>query len=59
VFRYSNRKDADGKKLTDADRFATVMSEVVGHRLTSSDLTGKSGSPHHAPAGVGTMQESL
>jgi transposase-like protein len=56
VFRYNHRKNVEGKKLTDADRFATVMSEVLGHRLTYSDLTGKSESPHHAPTGAGEMQ---
>ena len=53
VFRYNNRKDEEGRKITDAERFATVMSDVLGHRLTYSDLTGKSDSPHHAPTGAG------
>jgi transposase-like protein len=52
VFRYNHRKDGD-RKLNDADRFAAVMSEVLGRRLTYSDLTGKSDSPHHAPTGAG------
>jgi transposase-like protein len=52
VFRYNHRKDGD-RKLNDADRFAAVMSEVLGRRLTYSDLTGKSESPHHAPTGAG------
>jgi hypothetical protein len=56
VFRYNHRKDGD-RKLNDADRFAAVMSEVLGRRLTYSDLTGKSESPHHAPTGAGTVQE--
>src|SRR5580698_5701199 len=52
VFRYNNRKDGD-RKLNDSDRFAAVMAQVLGHRLTYSDLTGKSDSPHHAPTGTG------
>src|SRR5258706_12346046 len=52
VFRYNHRKDGD-RKLNDADRFHAVMSEVLGRRLTYSDLTGKSDSPHHAATGTG------
>jgi transposase-like protein len=52
VFRYNHRKDGD-RKLNDSDRFAAVMTQVLGHRLTYSDLTGKSDSPHHAPTGTG------
>jgi transposase-like protein len=55
VFRYNYRKDGD-RKLNDADRFAAVMSQVLGRRLTYSDLTGKSDSPHHAPTGTGTEE---
>ena len=55
VLRYNHRKDGD-RKLNDADRFKAVMSEVLGHRLTYSDLTGKSESPHHAPTGAGETQ---
>jgi transposase-like protein len=51
VFRYNNRKDGD-RKMTDSERFANVMSQVAGLRLTYSDLTGKSDSPHHAPTGA-------
>jgi transposase-like protein len=52
VFRYNHRKDGD-RKLNDSDRFTAVMAQVLGHRLTYSDLTGKSDSPHHAPTGTG------
>jgi len=52
VFRYNHRKDGD-RKLTNADRFATLMSQVSGHRLTYSDLTGKSDSPHHEATRTG------
>lgn len=51
VFRYNNRKDG-ARKLTDSERFTAAMSQVVGRRLTYSDLTGKSDSPHHAPTGT-------
>jgi transposase-like protein len=51
AFRYNHRKDGD-RKLTDADRFAAVMSHVLGRRLTYSDLTGKSDSPHHETTGA-------
>jgi len=56
VFRYNHRKDGD-RKLTNADRFATLMSQVGGHRLTYSDLTGKSDSPHHETTGAGEAQQ--
>jgi transposase-like protein len=52
VFRYNHRKDGD-RKLNDSDRLATVMANVLGRRLTYSDLTGKSDSPHHAATGTG------
>jgi transposase-like protein len=52
VFRYNTRKDGT-RKIGDAERFKAVMSQIVGHRLTYSDLTGKSDSPHHAPTGTG------
>ncbi len=34
-FRYNNRE------MTDAERFATVMKQIVGRRLTYKELTGK------------------
>jgi transposase-like protein len=53
VFRYNNRATKDNK-LTDADRFALVMSQVAGKRLTYSELTGKdTDSLHHPEAGTG------
>lgn len=36
VYRYNNRKD-----MNDAGRFSKLMSQVVGKRLTYTDLTGK------------------
>ncbi len=53
VFRFNHRKDGE-RKLNDADRFSAVMSQVLGRRLTYSDLTGKSDSPHHSETGTGT-----
>jgi len=43
VFRYNNRKDADGKKLNDAERFNLALSQIAGKRLTFSEVTGKVG----------------
>jgi transposase-like protein len=55
VFRFNNRSTRETPR-NDADRFKLVMSQVLGHRLTYSDLTGKSESPHHAPTGAGETQ---
>lgn len=38
VFRYNNRKDMD-----DAERFSTVLSQIVGKRITYAELIGKEG----------------
>ncbi len=54
---YNNRKEGD-RTLTDADRFAAVMSKSAGRRLTYCDLTGKSDSPHHATTGTGQNGKS-
>jgi transposase-like protein len=43
AFRFNNRKDVDGNKLDDADRFNIAMSQVIGKRLTYTELTGKVG----------------
>src|SRR5579859_5581000 len=32
AFRFNNRKDADGNKLTDADRFNIAVSQILGKR---------------------------
>jgi len=55
VFRFNNRKDGD-RKLTDAERFEAAMSGLAGRRLTYSDLTGKSDSPHHETTGTGAEE---
>jgi transposase-like protein len=41
MFRYNNRKDESGRKLTDAERFQAALSRIGGKRLTYSELTGK------------------
>lgn len=43
MFRYNNRKDKDGQKLTDAERFKVALSQIVGKRLTFAEVTGKVG----------------
>ena len=44
MFRYNNRATKDNP-LTDADRFALVLSQVSGKKLTYAELTGKVGDP--------------
>jgi transposase-like protein len=41
MFRYNNRKDMDGNKLSDAERFQIAASQIVGKRLTFAEVTGK------------------
>ena len=55
VFRYNNRATKDNP-LNDADRFALVMSQVSGKRLTYAQLTGKGTDSLHGTA-AGTGQE--
>jgi transposase-like protein len=55
VFRFNNRATKDNP-LNDSDRFTLAMSQVFGHRLTYSELTGKSDSPHHETTGTGETQ---
>lgn len=40
VFRYNNRATKDNP-LNDADRFALVVSQIIGRRITYKELTGK------------------
>jgi transposase-like protein len=40
VFRYNNRATKDNP-LNDGDRFALVVSQIVGRRITYAQLTGK------------------
>ena len=44
AFRFNNRKDENGEPIGDAQRFASVMKQIVGRRLTYAELTGKTGS---------------
>jgi len=41
MWRYNNRKDESGRKLTDAERFGLALSQIVGKRLTFAEVTGK------------------
>jgi transposase-like protein len=41
AFRFNNRKDANGNKLEDGDRFKMALSHVAGKRLTFAEVTGK------------------
>jgi transposase-like protein len=41
AFRFNNRKDADGRKLSDAERFNLALAQVAGKRLTFAEVTGK------------------
>src|SRR5438105_4112030 len=43
AFRFNNRKDGD-RKISDAERFDAALSQIVGKRLTFTELTGKDGS---------------
>jgi hypothetical protein len=40
VFRYNNRATKDNP-LTDSDRFARTVTQIVGKRLTYAQVTGK------------------
>jgi transposase-like protein len=57
VFRYNNRATKEHPR-NDADRFKLAMSQILGCRLTYSDLTGKSESPHNAPTGTGQTAQA-
>ena len=57
VFRFNNRATKDNK-LTDADRFALLMMQVAGKRLTYAQLTGKgTDTVHHPEAGTGQEEQ--
>jgi hypothetical protein len=43
AFRYNNRMDDNGNKLTDAQRFKLALSGITGKRLTFKEVTGKVG----------------
>jgi transposase-like protein len=54
VFRFNNRK-VRSRKVTDKERFTKAMSQVFGHRLTYTELTGKD-SERHETAGTRTAE---
>jgi transposase-like protein len=57
AFRYNNRKDDAGNKLTDAARFNKAMSQVGGGRhLSYAELTGKDESPRYETTRAGETQ---
>ena len=41
AFRYNHRKDNQGNKLNDGERFSIALSQIVGKRITYKELTGK------------------
>jgi transposase-like protein len=43
AFRYNNRKDANGNKMDDSQRFELALSQIAGKRLTFAEVTGKVG----------------
>lgn len=47
MFRYNNRKDESGRKLSETERFMAVLSQIAGKRLTFAEVTGKTGSPEN------------
>jgi transposase-like protein len=58
VFRFNNRATKDNP-LNDADRFALVMSQVGGKRLTYKELTGKTDQAfRQQEAGTGQAEPS-
>jgi transposase-like protein len=52
-----NKTVVHGRTATGLERFATAMSGLAGKRLTYSDLTGKSASPHHETTGTGETEQ--
>ena len=43
AFRFNNRKDEFGSKMSDAQRFSNAVSQIAGKRLTYEQVTGKVG----------------
>jgi transposase-like protein len=43
AFRFNNRQDAFGNKVPDSERFNIAMSQILGRRLTYTQLTGETG----------------
>jgi len=49
AFRFNNRQDAFGNKVPDSERFNIAMSQIMGRRLTYSELTGKTEDARQTP----------
>jgi hypothetical protein len=45
AFRFNNRKDSTGEKLSDSERFNVALSQIAGKRLTFAEMTGKGATP--------------
>jgi transposase-like protein len=56
VFRFNNRATKDNP-LNDSDRFAFLMSQVAGKRLTYAELTGKDADSYHSPEAAAGEEE--
>ena len=41
MYRYNNRKDENGEKVSDFERFDRAVRQIVGKRITWDELTGK------------------
>jgi hypothetical protein len=41
MYRYNNRKDENGEKVSDFERFERAVRQIVGKRLTWDTLTGQ------------------
>lgn len=39
AFRFNNRLDASGEKISDSERFSALVSQIIGKRLTYAELT--------------------
>jgi hypothetical protein len=56
VFRFNNRATKDNP-LNDSDRFAFLMSQVAGKRITYAELTGKDADALHSPEAAAREEE--
>jgi len=45
AFRFNSRKNAEGEKINDGERFSAALSRIVGKRLTWEVLTARQGTP--------------
>jgi len=56
AFRFNSRRDDMRNKISDGARFREAMRQIVGRRLTYSELTGKDESPRHEATGAGETE---